>query len=111
MGRQDRIKRTLFKRRIANIDSMWYVYIIRCSDGSLYTGATTDIQRRVKAHNQKSGGSYTRIRTPVTLVYQEPQPDRSAALQREAQIKRWPRAKKLARIGPKFNYRLEKHTK
>jgi len=77
---------------------MWHVYIIRCSDGSLYTGVTTDVSRRVKAHNEKSGGSYTRIRTPVKLVYQEPQPDQSAALKREAQIKNWSRAKKLARI-------------
>ena len=78
---------------------MWYLYIIRCSDGSLYTGVTTDVSRRVTAHNQKSGGSYTRVRTPVTLVYQESHPAQSAALQREAQIKRWSRAKKLARIN------------
>ena len=77
---------------------MWYVYIIRCSDNSLYTGVTKDVPRRVKAHNEKSGGSYTRVRTPVTLVYQESHPTQSAALQREAQIKRWSRAKKLARI-------------
>jgi putative endonuclease len=64
----------------------------------LYTGVTTDVPRRVKAHNEKSGGSYTRIRTPVKLIYQESHPTQSAALQREAQIKRWSRAKKLARI-------------
>ncbi len=85
-------------RRTTNINSMWYVYIICCSDNSLYTGVTTDVSRRVKAHNEKSGGSYTRTRTPVKLVYQEPQPDRSSALKREAQIKRWSRDKKLARI-------------
>jgi len=77
---------------------MWHVYIIQCSDDSLYTGVTTDVSRRVKAHNEKSGGSYTRVRTPVKLVYQEPQPDQSSALKREAQIKKWSRAKKLARI-------------
>jgi putative endonuclease len=77
---------------------MWYVYIIYRSDNSLYTGVTTDVSRRVKAHNEKSGGSYTRIRTPVKLVYQEAQPDRSSALKREAQIKKWSRAKKLACI-------------
>jgi len=85
-------------RRATNIQSMWYLYIIRCSDNSLYTGVTTDVSRRVIAHNQKSGGSYTRVRTPVTLVYQESHSTQSAALQREAQIKRWSRAKKLARI-------------
>ncbi|MDP3041639.1 MAG: GIY-YIG nuclease family protein [Candidatus Omnitrophota bacterium] len=77
---------------------MWYVYIIRCSDNSLYTGVTTDVPRRVNAHNQKSGGSYTRIRTPVKLVYQESHPTQSSALKREAQIKNWSRAKKLALI-------------
>lgn len=77
---------------------MWYVYIIQCADNSLYTGITTDVSRRVKTHNEKSGGSYTRIRTPVKLVYQESHPNRSSALRREAQIKKWSRAKKLARI-------------
>ena len=85
-------------RRTTTIDYMWHVYIIQCSDNSLYTGVTTDVSRRVKAHNEKSGGSYTRIRAPVKLVYQEPQPDQSSALKREAQIKKWSRAKKLARI-------------
>jgi putative endonuclease len=77
---------------------MWYLYIIRCSDNSLYTGVTTDIPRRIIAHNQKSGGSYTRIRTPVKLAYQESHSTQSAALKREAQIKSWSRAKKLALI-------------
>jgi len=85
-------------RRATNIKSMWYVYIIRCSDNSLYTGATTDVSRRVIVHNQKSGGSYTRIRTPVKLAYQEPHPTQSSALKREAQIKNWSRIKKLALI-------------
>ena len=78
---------------------MWYLYIIRCSDDSLYTGVTTDVSRRIKAHNQKSGGSYTRIRTPVKLVYQESHPTQSSALKREAQIKKWSRNKKLALIN------------
>ena len=78
---------------------MWYVYIIQCSDGSLYTGSTTDVFRRVKTHNEKSGGSYTRVRTPVKLVYYEHYPDQSTALKREAQIKRWTKKKKLALIA------------
>ncbi|PIP38449.1 MAG: endonuclease [Desulfobacterales bacterium CG23_combo_of_CG06-09_8_20_14_all_51_8] len=78
---------------------MWYLYIIHCSDHSLYTGVTTDVPRRVKEHNLKLGGNYTRTRTPVGLVYQEPHPTRSAALKREIQIKKWPRTKKLSLIN------------
>ena len=78
---------------------MWYVYIIRCSDGSLYAGSTTDVDRRVKEHNSKKGGSYTRMRTPVKLKYKEEQSGRIAAQKRESQIKRWTRAKKLALIA------------
>jgi predicted GIY-YIG superfamily endonuclease len=77
---------------------MWHLYILRCSDHSLYTGITTDVSRRVKEHNLKSGGRYTRTRTPVKLVYQESHPDRSSALKREMEIKKWPQAKKLALI-------------
>lgn len=78
---------------------MWYVYIIRCGDGSLYTGSTTGIGRRIKEHNSEKGGNYTRVRTPVKLLYQEDQPDRIAAQKREAQIKRWTRTKKLVFIS------------
>ena len=78
---------------------MWHVYIIHCSDDSLYVGSTTDIDRRLKEHNTKKGGSYTCTRTPVKLKYQEEQPNRIAAQKREAQIKRWSRAKKLALIA------------
>ncbi|MDP2937882.1 MAG: GIY-YIG nuclease family protein [Candidatus Omnitrophota bacterium] len=77
---------------------MWYVYIIECADKTLYTGIAKDVPRRIKRHNDKDGGSYTRIRTPVKLAYQESQPTYSSALKREAQIKRWPRSKKLALI-------------
>jgi len=76
----------------------WHLYIIRCSDNSLYTGITTDVPRRVKEHNQKTGGSYTRTRTPVELVYKETHPTKSSGLKREAQIKKWPRTKKLGLI-------------
>lgn len=78
---------------------MWYVYIIRCADGNLYTGVTTDIPRRVKRHNSKKASKYTRIRTPVTLAHSEDHPTRSSALKREAQIKRWSKQKKLALIN------------
>ena len=77
---------------------MWHVYIIQCSDSTLYTGTTTDIPRRVNEHKRSKGGNYTRIRMPVKLVYQENRPNRSEALKREAQIKRWSKQKKLALI-------------
>ena len=77
---------------------MWHVYIIRCGDGTLYTGSTTDIDRRLKEHNAKKGGNYTRLRTPVKLGYSETHKNRSDAQKREAQIKSWTRRKKLALI-------------
>lgn len=76
-----------------------YVYILKCSDGTFYTGWTTDIEARVKTHNSGSGAKYTRGRRPVSLVYYEELPDRSAALKREAAIKRLPRNKKLELIA------------
>jgi len=78
---------------------MWYVYILNCADDSFYTGMTSDIDRRLKEHNEKKGGRYTRLRTPVVLVYHETLPTRSRALKREAEIKTWPRAKKIALIN------------
>jgi len=65
----------------------------------LYTGITTDVTKRVKRHNQKKASRYTRMRLPVTLIYQEPHPDKSTARKREIQIKNWSRAKKLALIA------------
>ncbi|MDD2586632.1 MAG: GIY-YIG nuclease family protein [Syntrophomonadaceae bacterium] len=67
---------------------MDYVYILRCRDGSLYTGYTTDINRRVKEHNQGTGSKYTRSRLPVECVYTEELVTRSEALKREAAIKK-----------------------
>lgn len=72
----------------------WTVYVVRCADGSLYTGVATDVTRRVAEHNERRGARYTRARGPVTLVHQEPAADRSAALRREAAIKRLPRTLK-----------------
>lgn len=67
----------------------WFVYILRCADDSLYTGITTDLNRRVKEHNEnnKSGSRYTRARRPVQLVYREMYNSRSDASKREAEIK------------------------
>ncbi len=78
----------------------WTVYILACADGSLYTGITTDPQRRLAEHNSPRGAArYTRARRPVRLVYTETVADRSAALKREAAIKRLPRTRKLALIS------------
>ena len=72
----------------------WYVYILRCGDGTLYTGITDDIPRRLAAHRAGKGAKYTRGRGPLELVYQEALPDRSSALRREAAIKKLTRAQK-----------------
>ncbi len=72
------------------------VYLARCRDGSLYTGITTDPERRLKQHNEGLGAAYTRSRLPVTLVYQEAAGNRSEALRRERAIKSLTRAAKEA---------------
>ncbi len=73
---------------------MPYVYIVRCADGSFYTGWTTDVARRVAQHNAGRGARYTRIHRPVVLVYPEAQPDRAAAMRREWAIKKLDREHK-----------------
>ena len=72
----------------------WYVYILRCGDGTLYTGISDDVARRLAAHRSGKGAKYTRGRGPLELVYQEQVPDKAAALRREAAIKRLKRAEK-----------------
>jgi len=78
--------------------SAWCVYMLHCADGSLYTGITTDVARRVAEHNGDSGlgARYTRSRRPVALVYVESADSRAQASRREAAIKRLDRARKLA---------------
>lgn len=73
----------------------WFVYLVECADGTLYTGCTPDLERRIAAHNAGRGAKYTRARLPVRLVYYEALQNRSAALRREAKIKSLPRAGKL----------------
>ena len=77
---------------------MWYLYILRCKDGSLYTGITTDVEKRLEAHRAGKGAKYTRGRGPLELVYREECGDHSDALRREAEIKRLPRDEKLKLI-------------
>ena len=72
-----------------------YMYVLKCADGSLYTGYTTDVQKRVAAHNAGKGAKYTRARLPVTLLYQE----ESSAMSAEALFKRKTRQQKLAYIN------------
>lgn len=74
----------------------WHVYIVRCSDDSLYTGCTNDLRKRVEAHNAGKGARYTRSRGPVKVVWSVRVKDRSAALSREWKVKQLTRAQKLA---------------
>jgi putative endonuclease len=76
-----------------------FVYLLRCSDGSLYCGWTVDIDRRLKAHNSGRASRYTSKRLPVRLAYMRPMPDRSAAMREEARIKRLTRREKLALVA------------
>ena len=81
---------------------MYFVYLIECKDGSLYTGITTNIERRFAEHKTGIGGHYTKSKEVVRVVYTEQYPDRSSALKREAQIKGWRREKKLNLITGKM---------
>lgn len=76
-----------------------HVYVLECADGTLYTGYTTDVDRRVAEHNAGEGARYTRGRTPVEVVHTESFSTRSRALQREHEIKRLPRRRKLDLVG------------
>lgn len=78
-----------------------FVYIVECRDGTLYTGWTTDVEARVRTHNSGNGTKYTRSRLPVKLVYFEEAENKSAALRREAAIKKLSREKKLKLISKK----------
>lgn len=72
----------------------WYVYILRCGDGTLYTGTAIDVERRLAVHQAGKGAKYTRGRGPLKLVYQEEQPDKGGALRRELEIKKLTRQQK-----------------
>lgn len=77
---------------------MWYVYMLRCSDRTLYTGITNDLSARIRAHNAGTGAKYTRGRGPVELVYTEELPSHGEALRREYAIKQLKKEQKLALI-------------
>ena len=76
----------------------WFVYILRCADGSLYAGITNDVRRRLEQHNAGTASRYTRSRLPAVLVYQEAQASRSHALKRELAIKDLSRQEKESMI-------------
>lgn len=80
-------------------ESSHYVYVIECSDGSLYTGYTTDLDRRVQEHNEGTGAKYTRGRTPVSVQYTESFESKSAAMSREYEIKQLSRSQKESLVG------------
>lgn len=77
----------------------WKLYILRCGDGSLYTGITTDVEKRLEAHRSGKGAKYTRGRGPLEVVYREDCGDHSAALKREWAVKQLPREEKQRLIA------------
>lgn len=78
------------------MDALWHVYVVECADGTLYTGITTDLVRRIGEHNDSlKGARYTRAKRPVRLVYSEQVPDRSTASKREYEVKHLSREEKL----------------
>ena len=82
------------------MDKYWWTYIVQCNDGSLYTGITTDLERRVNEHNSSNkGAKYTKTRRPVKLVYSETHTDRSTSSKRESAIKKLNRIDKLKLIS------------
>ncbi len=83
-----------------------FTYIVKCSDGSLYTGWTNDLDKRLKAHNSGRGAKYTKTRRPVELVYYEKFLTKQEAMSREARIKQLSRSQKLELIAGSFNKKL-----
>ena len=83
------------------MEEKWYVYILQCADDTLYTGITNNTDRRLKAHNAGTASKYTRVRRPVSIVYQEEVGTKGDALRRELQIKSMSRQQKLALFSNK----------
>jgi putative endonuclease len=81
-------------------ETCWSVYLVRCSDSSLYTGIAKDVDARLIKHNSGKGAAYTRARRPVVLLYREDGLTRSGALVREAEIKSWPKPRKERLASP-----------
>ncbi len=88
--------------------TVYYTYMVVCSDRSLYTGYTDDLVRRIRAHNSGKGAKYTKSRRPVQLVYWERYATKRQAMQREYAIKQWPRKQKLLLLSEELRERYEK---
>ncbi|MBR1438242.1 MAG: GIY-YIG nuclease family protein [Synergistaceae bacterium] len=86
----------------AGTEKHFFVYLLRCSDRTLYCGWTTDLQKRLNAHNSGTGAKYTRARRPVELVYYEESENKNSAMKREYEIKHLSRAEKLRLINRAF---------
>jgi len=85
-------------------ETVWHVYILECRDGTLYTGVTTDLVRRLEEHRSGKGAKYTRSRGVARMRYSEPRTSRSDAFKREAEIKKLSRNKKLALVWESVKY-------
>jgi len=83
-------------------NTSWYIYIVECADGTLYTGSTNNLAKRLNEHNEGRGAKYTRGRGPVTLRFSEQMESKSSALKRESFIKRLSRVQKIALIFKKY---------
>lgn len=81
------------------METVWYLYILRCKDGTYYTGITTDVEKRLEAHRSGKGAKYTRGRGPLELVYSEACQDHSRALKREYEVKKLSKEQKLQMIA------------
>ena len=77
---------------------MYYLYVLLCSDNTLYTGITNDIKKRMKTHQDGKGSKYVRSRSPFKLIYSEPHDDKSSACKRESEIKTWTRKEKISNL-------------
>ncbi len=86
-----------------NAEIEWFLYILECKDGTLYTGITNNLEKRLRSHNDGTASKYTRSRTPVKMVYSEPVGDRSNATKRELQVKKLSRTKKNQLILSKIS--------
>ncbi|MBI2039619.1 GIY-YIG nuclease family protein [Candidatus Microgenomates bacterium] len=81
---------------------MWFVYVLLCKDGSLYTGVSNNLEKRFSDHKNGKGGHYTRSHQPLKMIYSEKLPNQSEALKRERQIKGWSREQKIRILGLKL---------
>src|SRR6476660_7391598 len=86
------------RMKVKPLSKKWIVYVVSCRDRSLYTGITTDLERRLRQHNSGVASRYTRSRLPVKLAHQEPHPNQSSALKREWAIKKMSKPEKVAMI-------------